>query len=151
MEGIEVIFWVVLALVWLISGSLLRKRSRREKERLQEQEEAYAKPEEETVEMFPEEEISEVFKVLRGEEKGIPVSEQPSIVLPQVEEPEVTETIEVKKLPEREIRVPPVFEPSSEVEELEIELEDLETLGWGILISEILGPPRAKKPFRRIR
>lgn len=151
MEGIEVIFWVVLALVWLISGSLLRKRSRREKERLQEQREAYAEPEEETVEMFPEEELSEVFKVLRGEEKGIPVSEQPPIVLPQVEEPEVTETIEVRKLPEREIRVPPVFEPSSEVEELEIELEDLETLGRGILISEILGPPRAKKPFRRIR
>lgn len=151
MEGIEVIFWVVLALVWLISGSLLRKRSRREKERLQEQEEAYAKPEEETVEMFPEEELSEVFKVLRGEEKGIPVSEQPPIVLPPAEEPEVTETIEVKKLPERAIRVPPVFEPSSEGEELEIELEDLETLGRGILISEILGPPRAKKPFRRIR
>lgn len=151
MEGIEVIFWVVLALVWLISGSLLRKRSRREKERLQEEREAYAEPEEETVEMFPEEELSEVFKVLRGEEKGIPVSEQPPIVLPPVEEPEVTETMEVKKLPEREIRVTPVFEPSSEGEELEIELEDLETLGRGILISEILGPPRAKKPFRRIR
>ncbi len=150
MEGIEVIFWVVLALVWLISGSLLRKRSRREKERLQEQREAYAEPEEETVEMFPEEELSEVFKVLRGEEKGIPVSEQPPIVLPPVEEPEVTETIEVKKLPEREIRVSPVFEPSPEEEELEIELEDLETLGRGILISEILGPPRAKKPFRKI-
>jgi flagellar biosynthesis/type III secretory pathway M-ring protein FliF/YscJ len=150
MEGIEVIFWVVLALVWLISGSLLRKRSRREKERLQEQREAYAEPEEETVEMFPEEELSEVFKVLRGEEKGIPVSEQFPIVLPPVEEPEVTETIEVKKLPEREIRVSPVFEPSPEEEELEIELEDLETLGRGILISEILGPPRAKKPFRKI-
>jgi len=151
MEGIEVLFWVVLALVWLISGSLLRKRSRREKERLQEQREAYAEPEEETVEMFPEEELSEVFKVLRGEEKGIPVSEQPPIVLPPVEEPEVTETIEVKKLPEREIRVPLVLEPSPEEEELEIELEDLEALGRGILISEILGPPRAKRPFRRIR
>lgn len=150
MKGIEVIFWVVLALVWLISGSLLRKRSRREKERLQEQREAYAEPEEETAEMFPEEELSEVFKVLRGEEKGIPVSEQPPIILPPVEEPEVTETIGVKKLPKREIRVPPVLEPSSEVEELEIELEDLEALGRGILISEILGPPRAKRPFRRI-
>lgn len=151
MEGIEVIFWVVLALVWLISGSLLRKRSRREKERLQEQREAYAEPEEETVEMFPEEELSEVFKVLRGEEKGIPVSEQPPIILPPVEEPEVTETIEVRKLPEREIRIPLVFEPSSEGEEEEIELEDLETLRRGILISEILGPPRVRKPFRRIR
>ncbi|MBA7510174.1 hypothetical protein ES705_02149 [subsurface metagenome] len=150
MEGIEVIFWVVLALVWLISGSLLRKRSRREKERLQEEEEAYAEPKEETVGMFPEEELSEVFEVLRGEEKSIPVSEQPPIVLPPVEEPEVTETMEVKKLPEREVRVPPVLEPSPEEEELEIELEDLETLGRGILISEILGPPRAKKPFRRI-
>jgi len=151
MKGIEVIFWVVLALVWLISGSLLRKRSRREKERLQEEGETYAEPEEETVEMFPEEELSEVFKVLRGEEKGIPVSEQPSIILPTVEEPEVTVTIEVKKVPEREVRVPPVFEPSPEGEELEIELEDLETLGRGILVSEILGPPRAKRPFRRIR
>jgi len=151
MEGIEVIFWVVLALVWLISGSLLRKRSRREKERLQEEKEAYAEPEEETVEMFPKEELSEVFKVLRGEEKGIPVSEQPPVVLLPVKEPEVTKTIEVKKLPEREIRVPPVFEPGPEVEELEIELEDLETLRRGILISEILGPPRAKRPFRKIR
>ncbi|MBA7555526.1 hypothetical protein ES705_48192 [subsurface metagenome] len=101
--------------------------------------------------MFPEEELSEVFKVLRGEEKGVPVSEQPHIILPPVEEPEVTETVEVRKLPEREIRIPPVFEPSPEGEEMEIELEDLETLRRGILISEILGPPRAKKPFRRVR
>jgi len=150
MEGIEVIFWVVLALIWLISGSLLRKRSRREKERLQEEGEAYAEPEEETGGMFPEEELSEVFEVLRGEEKGIPVSEQPPVILPPVEEPEVTETMEVKKVPEREVRVPPILEPSPEEEEMEIELEDLETLGRGILISEILGPPRAKKPFRRI-
>jgi hypothetical protein len=150
MEGIEVIFWVVLALIWLISGSLLRKRSRREKERLQEEGEAYAEPEEETGGMFPEEELSEVFEVLRGEEKGIPVSEQPPVILPPVEEPEVTETMEVKKMDEREIRRPPILEPSPEEEEMEIELEDLETLGRGILISEILGPPRAKKPFRRI-
>jgi len=150
MEGIEVIFWVVLALIWLISGSLLRKRSRREKERLQEERKAYAEPEEETAGMFPEEEISEVFKVLRGEEKGIPVSEQPPVILPPVEEPEVTETVEVKEMDEREIRIPPIFEPSPEEEEVEIELRDLETLGRGILISEILGPPRAKRPFRRI-
>jgi len=51
---------------------------------------------------------------------------------------------------EREIRIPPIFEPSPEEEEVEIELRDLETLGRGILISEILGPPRAKRPFRRI-
>jgi len=151
MKGIEVIFWVVLALIWLISGSLLRKRSRREKERLQEEGEAYAEPEEETAGMASEEEVSEVFELWKGEEKSILVREQPPIVLPPVEEPEVTETIEVKKAEEREVRVPPVLEPSSEVEELEIELEDLETLGRGILISEILGPPRAKKPFRRIR
>ncbi len=151
MKGIEVIFWVILALIWLISGSLLRKRSRKERERLQGEGEAYAEPEEETAGMAPEEEVSEVFELWKGEEKGIPVREQPPIVLPPAEEPEVTETIEVKKLPEREIKVPPVFEPSPEEEELEIELEDLETLGRGILISEILGPPRAKKPFRRIR
>jgi len=150
MEGIEVIFWVVLALIWLIAGSLLRKRSRREKERLQEEGEAYAKPEEETVGMFPEEEVSEVFEVLRGEEKGIPVSGQPPVILPPVEEPEVTETPELEKVPEGEVAVPLFLEPSAEAEELEIELEDLETLGRGILISEILGPPRAKRPFRRI-
>lgn len=101
--------------------------------------------------MFPEEEVSEVFEVLEGEEKGIPVSEQPPIILPPVKEPETTETIELKEAPEMEVRARPVVRPSPEMEELEIELRDLETLGRGILVSEILGPPRAKKPFRRIR
>jgi hypothetical protein len=151
MEGIEVIFWVILALIWLVSGSLLRRRARREKERLPKEGKAYTEPEEETGGTFPEEEVSEVFEILRGEEKGIPVSEQPPIVLPPVEQPEVIETVEVKKVDEREVKVPPLLEPSSEEEEMEIELEDLETLGRGILLSEILGPPRAKKPFRRIR
>jgi len=151
MKGIEVIFWVILALIWLISGSLLRKRARRERERLHKEEEAYTKPEEETGGMFPEEEVREVFELWKGEEKGISVSEQPPIILPPVEEPEVTETVEVKEVPEVEVRTPPVLEPSPEVEEVEIELRDLETLGRGILISEILGPPRAKRPFRRIR
>lgn len=151
MEGIEVIFWVILALIWLISGSLLRKRSRRERDRLQKQGAAYTEPEEKKEGVFAEEEVREVFELLKGEEETIPVSEQPPIVLPPVEEPEVTETVEVKKLPERGVKVPPVLEPSPEGERPEIELEDLETLGQGILLAEILGPPRAKRPFGRIR
>ena len=151
MEGIEVIFWVVLAVIWLISGSLIRRRSRRERERFQMEREAYGKPEEETVEMFPEEEGSEVFEVFKGEEEVTPVSEELPIILPPVKEPEIAETIEVKEVPEMEVKVRPVLEPIPEMEELEIELRDLETLGQGILISEILGPPRAKKPFRKIR
>jgi len=150
MEGIEVIFWVVLAVIWLISGSLIRRRSRRERERFQMEREAYGKPEEETVEMFPEEEGSEVFEVFKGEEEVTPVSEELPIILPPVKEPEIAETIEVKEVPEMEVKVRPVLEPIPEIEELEIELRDLETLGQGILISEILGPPRAKKPFRKI-
>jgi len=151
MEGREVIFWVILALIWLISGSLIRRRSRRERERLQGEGEAYREPEEETVEMFPEEEGSEVFEVFKGEEEVTPVSEQLPIILPPVKEPEIAETIEVKEVPEMEVKVRPVLEPIPEMEELEIELRDLETVGQGILISEILGPPRAKKPFVRIR
>lgn len=151
MEGREVIFWVILALIWLISGSLIRRRSRRERERLQGEGEAYREPEEETVEMFPEEEGSEVFDVFKGEEEVTPVSEQLPIILPPVKEPEIAETIEVKEVPEMEVKVRPVLEPIPEMEELEIELRDLETVGQGILISEILGPPRAKKPFVRIR
>ncbi|MFQ5867730.1 MAG: hypothetical protein ACE5IT_07035 [bacterium] len=151
MERIEVVFWVILALIWLISGSLIRRRSRKKRERLQGEGEAYREPEEESAGMFPEEEVSEVFEVLEGEEKGIPVSEQPPIILPPVKEPETTETIELKEAPEMEVRARPVVRPSPEMEELEIELRDLETLGRGILVSEILGPPRAKKPFRRIR
>ena len=150
MEGIEVIFWVILALIWLISASLMRRRSRRERERLQGEGEAYRKPEEETERMFPEEEVSEVFEVLEGREKGIPVSEQPPIILPPMKEPEAVKGVEIKEVPEIEVKARPVLEPSPEMEELEIELKDLETLGRGILISEILGPPRAKKPFRRI-
>ncbi len=151
MEGIEIIFWIILALIWLISGSLIRKRARRERERLHREGEANTKPEEGTGGMFPEEEVREVFELWKGEEKTVPVSEQPPIILPAVEEPEVTETAEVEKVPEREIAMPLFLEPSPEAEELEIELKDLETLGQGILLSEILGPPRSKKPFRRIR
>jgi len=151
MEGIEVIFWVILALIWLISGSLLRKRARRERERKQKEGATYSEPEEKKEGVFAEEEVREVFEFWKGEEKTIPVSEQPPIILPTVEEPEDSETIEVKELPKREITAPPVLEPGPEAEEVKIELEDLETLGQGILLSEILGPPRAKKPFRRIR
>jgi hypothetical protein len=150
MEGIEVIFWVILALIWLISGSLIRRRSRKERERLQGEGEAYREPEEETMGTVPEE-VSEVLESLEVEEKGVPVSEQLPIILPPVKEPEIAETIEVKEVPEMEVKVRPVLEPIPEMEELEIELTDLETVGQGILISEILGPPRAKKPFVRIR
>ncbi|NIM03046.1 hypothetical protein GTN66_02700 [bacterium] len=151
MEGIEVIFWVILALIWLISGSLLRKRARRERERVQKKGAAYTEPEEEKTGISPEEELRQVFGLWGGEERTIPVSEQPPIVLPPVEEPEATRTVEAEELPQREITAPPVLEPSPEEEELLIELDDLETLGQGILLSEILGPPRAKRPFRRIR
>ncbi|MCJ7645365.1 hypothetical protein MUO65_00425 [bacterium] len=150
MEGREVIFWVILALIWLISGSLIRRRSRRERERLQGEGEAYREPEEETMGMVPEE-VSEVLESLEVEEKGVPVSEQLPIIFPPVKEPEIAETIEVKEVPEMEVKVRPVLEPIPEMEELEIELTDLETVGRGILISEILGPPRAKKPFRTAR
>ena len=138
MEGIEVIFWIILALIWLISGSLLRKRARRERERMHKEGEGYTKPEEGTEGMFPEEEVREVFEL-------------PPIILPPVKEPEVTETPELEKVPEGEVAVPLFVEPIPEGEELEIELKDLETLGQGILLSEILGPPRSKKPFRGIR
>ncbi|MFB0527785.1 MAG: hypothetical protein ACETVT_02780 [bacterium] len=151
MEGIEVIFWVILALIWLISGSLLRKRARREKERLPKEGEAYAEPEEETGGMFPEEEVRKVFEVLQGEGESIPASEQPPIVMPRVEEPELFEPIEGEEVPKIEFVARPVVPTIPEMEELEIELRDLETLGRGILLSEILGPPRAKRPFRRIR
>jgi len=151
MEGIEVIFWVILALIWLISGSLIRRRSRKERERLKGEEEVYGKPEEEAAGRVVEEEIREVFELLEGEEQGIPVSEPPSITLPSVKEPEVVETIEVKEVPVMEFVPPPALPMIPEMEELEIELTDLETLSRGILISEILGPPRAKRPFRKIR
>lgn len=151
MEGIEVIFWVILALIWLVSGSLIRRRSRKERERLKGEEEVYGKPEEEAAGRVVEEELREVFELLEGEEQGIPVSEPPSITLPSVKEPEVVETIEVKEVPEMEFVPRPVLPTIPEMEEPEIELTDLETVGRGILVSEILGPPRAKSPFRRIR
>lgn len=138
MEGIEVIFWVILALIWLISGSLLRKRARRERERVQKEGAAYTEPGEEKTGMSPEEEVREVFEL-------------PPIILPPVEEPQLFEPIEGKEVPIIEFIERPVLPASPEEEELEIELEDLETLGQGILLSEILGPPRAKRPFRRIR
>jgi len=150
MEGIEVIFWVILALIWLISGSLIRRRSRRERERIREEGEVYAKPEEE-LGRVAEEEVREIFEILEREEQGIPVSEPPSITLPSVKEPEVVETIEGKEVPVMEFVPPPALPMIPEMEELEIELTDVETLSRGILISEILGPPRAKKPFVRIR
>ncbi|NIM03357.1 hypothetical protein GTN66_04305 [bacterium] len=151
MEGIEVIFWVVLALIWLISGSLLRKRSRRERERLQKGKAAYGEPEEKKEEVFAEEEVRSVFELWKREEETIPVSEQPPIVLPPVEEPQLFEPIEGKEVPRIEFMERPVLPTSPEEEELKIELDDLETLGQGILLAEILGPPRAKRPFRRIR
>ncbi|MFB0526871.1 MAG: hypothetical protein ACETVO_05325, partial [bacterium] len=120
MEGIEVIFWVILALIWLISGSLLRKRARREKERLQKEGEAYAEPEEETGGMFPEEEVRKVFEVLQGEGKSIPASEQPPIILPPVEEPELFEPIGGEEVPKIEFVARPVVPTIPEVEELEI-------------------------------
>jgi len=68
-----------------------------------------------------------------------------------VEEPQLFEPIEGKEVPKIEFVARPVLPTSAEKEGLEIELKDLETLGQGILLSEILGPPRSKKPFRGIR
>jgi len=150
MEGIEVIFWVILALIWLISGSLLRRRSRRERERVQAEGEVYGKPEEE-LGTVAEEEVREVFEILEGEEKGIPVTEQRPIFLPSSEQLEIIEHVEGKEMPKMEFVPRAVMPTIPEIEELEIELTDLETVGRGILVAEILGPPRAKRPFRRIR
>lgn len=150
MERIEVIFWVILAVIWLISGSLIRRRSRKERERLKGEEEVYGKPEEKTAGPAAGEEVSEVFEVLEGEEEAVPVSEQPPIILPSTEE-EIIEPIEVKEVPKIELVAPTILPMIPEIEELEMELTDLETVRRGIIVSEILGPPRARKPFRRIR
>jgi hypothetical protein len=134
MQSIEVIFWVVLALIWLVSGSLIRRRTRKEKE-------TYEQPEEEPVEIFPREE--------KSEEESIPVGEKILVTLPPVKEREIPETMEVKEEPKPEVKVSPALGPICE--KPEIELNDLETLRRWILISEILGPPRAKRYFRKIR
>jgi len=136
MEGIEVIFWVILAIIWLISASLLRRRSQRERGRIQTEGEAYTAPEAGPTEIVEEEKVGEA---------------QLSITFPTVKEGEVVEIPEPEKLPEIEAIVPPFADIRPEVKKPEIELVDLETVGRGIVISEILGPPRAKKPFRRIR
>jgi len=151
MEGIEVIFWVVLAIIWLISASVLRRRSQRERGRIQAEGEAYTEPEAEPMETVEEEEASEAWEGMEGEEKVVTISEETSIIVPAVKKIEVAETPESEELPEVEAELPPLVDIRPDVEKLEIELVDLETLGRGILISEILGPPRAKKPFRRIR
>jgi len=150
MERIEVIFWVILAVIWLISGSLIRRRSRKERERFKGEEEAYGKPEEEAAGTAVGQEVSEVFEVLESEEKVVPVSEQPLIILPSAEK-EIIEPVEVKEVPKIELVAPTILPIIPEMEELEVELTDLETVQRGIIISEILTPPRARKPFRRIR
>jgi len=150
MEGIEVIFWVILAIIWLISASLLRRRSQRERERIQAEGEAYTEPEAEPMEMAREEEASEAWEGMEGEERVVTMSKEPPIIVPAVKEIKVTETPESEKLPEVEAKAPPFADIRPEVKKPEIELVDLETVGRGILISEILGPPRVKKPFRRI-
>jgi len=136
MEGIEVIFWVILAIIWLISASLLRRRSQRERGRIQAEGEAYTAPEAGPTEIVEEEKAGEA---------------QLSITFPTVKEGEIVEIPEPQKLLEVEAKVPPFADIRPEVKKPEIELVDLETVGRGIVISEILGPPRAKKPFRRIR
>jgi len=151
MEGIEVIFWVVLAIIWLISASVLRRRSQRERGRIQAEGEAYTEPEAEPMETVEEEEASEAWEGMEGEEKVVTISEETSIIVPAVKKIEVAETPESEELLEVEAKAPPLVDIRPDVKKLEIELVDLETLGRGILISEILGPPRAKKPFRRIR
>jgi len=151
MEGIEVIFWVVLAIIWLISASVLRRRSQRERGRIQAEGEAYTAPEAEPMEMVEEEEAGEAWEGMEDEEKVVAISQEPSIVVPAIKEAEIVDMPELEKFPEVEAKVRRVLKIRPQAKELEIELVDLETLGRGILVSEILGPPRAKKPFRRIR
>jgi len=151
MEGIEVIFWLVLAIIWMVSASLLRRRSQKERERIPEEGEFYTEPEAEPMEMAREEETGEAWERIEGEEKVVTMSEEPPIIVPAVKKIEVAEIPELEESPEVQAEVPPLVATRPEVKELEIELLDWETLGRGILVSEILGPPRAKKPFRRIR
>jgi hypothetical protein len=144
-DSIRVIFWILVGLVWFISaiakkrqmgkGSIPGKRT-------------LPKSGEGEVYQAPEEEMARFLKMFTGEEEPIPAQEpEPAFVHSEVEEIQAEEPLPVEPVEIEEISIPE--EPSKPREAAflpalsRLSISDLQR---GIVLSEILMPPRAMRP-----
>jgi hypothetical protein len=171
-DSIRVIFWILVGLVWFISaiakkrqmgkGSIPGKR-------------IPSKPAGGEVYQAPEEELARFLKMFTGEEETIPAQEpQPALIPAEVEEIEAEEPLPIEPEPREPTLVPAEFEEIEALEPLPVEPVEIEgmrtpeepskhkkfvslpalsrlsisDLQRGIVLSEILTPPRAMRPHR---
>ncbi len=140
MDSLIPLLWLIFIVIWIISA-LAKKRVGVEGQKYEEEEEGSPSPpprHEETLERF--------LRRLAGEEEK-PKAVPPPEIKPIVETVETLPPPEVEEPPLR-VKIPPA--PSEMREEISgpiLELVDLETLRQGVILAEILGPPRAERPF----
>ena len=171
-DSIRVIFWILVGLVWFISA--IAKKRQMGKGSIPGKK-VLPKPGRGEVYQAPEEELARFLKMFTGEAETVPVQKpEPALVPAEVEETEAEEPLPVPELREPAL-VPAEFE---EIEALEpmpvepVEMEEIKTpeeplkhgkgvvplpalsrlgtsdLRRGIILSEILRPPRAMRPHR---
>lgn len=143
MDILVPLFWVIVIIVWLISA-LAKKQAGTSQGEPPREGEGYRKPEEA---------LARFLRSLSGEEeiKATPPPFEPLVerVVPPPSLPESEPRVERVTSPRVE---EPVFkvEPQGRREEISSSLLgtlDISAIRRGIILSEILGPPRGERPF----
>ena len=142
MDSLAPLLWIIFIVIWIVSA-LTKKRADVESEGYEEEE--GISPDSPPP---PQEALERFLRRLAGEEEK-PKIPPPAEIKPVVETVEVAPPPEVEEPPLR-AKIPPAPFPL-EKEKKEgiggpiLESADLETLRQGIILAEILGPPRAEQ------
>ena len=161
-ESLKLILWLVFIAVWIIAAFAKKKRETAEgglaektgDEGAEGQEEGF--PGEEYIE--PQDELARFLRTIAGIE-GKPASAKessekktaPGVVKKKTPEPVRGAPLPVRAAPAKEVVFKEFSKPSREKSVsgmLYLEGLDREKLRRGVVLSEVLGPPRAVRPYR---
>ncbi len=142
MDILSTIFWVIVITIWIISALARKRAGTSPEEQPPAEGEGHRRPEE-ALENFlrrisGEEEIQIVPPMAKRAIPPSPWIEEKEVVLPQVKtRAKVEEPVYEIKLPEKKEAVRSPL-PG---------ILNISTIRQGIILSEILGPPRAQRPL----
>ena len=169
-DSFRVIFWILVGLVWFISA--IAKKRQMGKDSIPGKR-VPPKPAGGEVYQAPQEELARFLKMFTGEEEAVPAQEPEPVLIPaEVEEIETEEPLPIEPEPREPALLPTEFEGIEALEPLvePVEMEGMEIpeepskhkkfvslpalsrlsisdLQRGIVLSEILTPPRAMRPY----
>ena len=146
-DPIRVIFWILVGLVWFISA--ITKKRQMGQGSVPEKG-IPSKPARGEVYQAPEEELARFLKMFTGEEEAVPAQEpEPALIPVEIEEIEAEEPLPIEPVEIEGMETPEEPLKHKEVVSLpalgSLSISDLQR---GIVLSEILTPPRAMRPHR---